>query len=188
MATKLWLHQQHPSPLVSALGQISEVARRKRKCTGTVRHERVPRDFPEDSLGFAKKDAGCSQAGRHGADHALPHLRETSVQAATHRTDPRRAAGGGFPAGQKVQDAGQCHGTHRAWRDRTLRIPISFRRNTHSVALVGIGLKGTECKLFRISIDPWPGEYPSPSAWFCQPDPVGLALVKPQPNSVQSFM
>lgn len=55
MATKLRVHQQHPSLSVLALGHISEIARPKRKCTGTVRHQPVPRDVPMDSLGLAEK-------------------------------------------------------------------------------------------------------------------------------------
>ena len=99
MATKLWVHQQHPSLLVLALGQISEIARPKHKRTGTMHHQRVPRDVPVDSLGLAKKESGCSKVGRHGADHVLPRLREISVQAATHGTNPCRAATTWAPRG-----------------------------------------------------------------------------------------
>ena len=101
MATKLRVHQQHPSLSVLALGHISEIARPKRKCTGTVRHQHVPRDVPMDSLGLAKntKPSGCSKVGWHGANHMLSRLGETSVQAVTHGANPRRAAATWAPQG-----------------------------------------------------------------------------------------
>lgn len=190
MATKLWLHQQHPSSLVSALSQISEIARLKCKCTGTARHQHVPRDVPMDSLGLAKKSQDAVRLSGMGPTTCyLISGRSRCRQSPTALTLTGLQLRG-LLEGQKVQDAGQCHGTRGVWQDGTLRTLISFLdrcAQPHSVALAGISLKGAESELFCISAATLPGEHP-PSAWFCQPDPVGLALMKPRLNSVQSYM
>lgn len=50
MATILWVHEQCPSLLVLALGQISEIARPKHRHARTVHHQ----CDPMDGLGLAK--------------------------------------------------------------------------------------------------------------------------------------
>lgn len=50
MATILRVHEQRPSLLVLALGQISGIARPKRRHTRTVHHQ----CDPMDGLGLAK--------------------------------------------------------------------------------------------------------------------------------------
>lgn len=121
MASQLWLHQQHPSPLVSVLGQISEITCLKCKGAGTACHQHVPRDVPVGSPRLAKKSQDAVKLA--GMGPTTCYLMSGRCQC---RQSPIALTLAGLqlrgpPEGQKVQGAGQCHSTRGVWQDRTLR-------------------------------------------------------------------
>lgn len=194
MATKLWLHQQHPSLLVSALGQFSETAHLECKCAGTARHQHVPRDVPVDSLGLAQKKKSQDAVRLAITGPTTCYLVPGRCRCRQPPIAPTLAGlrlRGGSPRTRKCKMLGS--GTAPVGAGRTgpcvRRFPPLDRcARPHSVAPTGISLKGARSELVCVSpgTPPSPGEHPPP-AWFREPDPAGLALMKPRLNSVQSF-